>query len=303
MSIDLPTIYVSCGSFLIYDEAEVTKLRERRLIGQHIGCPTRNPHQVVASGLPCIYSNYAAKLILDNGWARFVALELHKVTQLEQNKLHCEKKLRLLQEVASREFIQQREDQLKRRNISISSERIGKFDPNKMRILITDKPSRDTSSLKEVTLNNEEVSGYLRVDSKRMAVFEDLYRLGYYITAGTKFGSDFLAYGGDPVDYHAQYCVRLAPNLDGHVDLSKLNYNEINAFHRLCHTANKQFVLSTVIDEAGEQLVKYWTKIDREYLMPQSLASDLDIVELKVVNHESRADNEYSKKFLKIPSS
>lgn len=33
----------------------------------------------------------------------------------------------------------------------------------------------------------------------------------YRLTAGSKFGADFLAYPGDPSLYHGQFCVRVAP--------------------------------------------------------------------------------------------
>lgn len=36
-------------------------------------------------------------------------------------------------------------------------------------------------------------------------------RCRYRITGGSKFGSDFLLYPGDPTLFHAQFCVRLLP--------------------------------------------------------------------------------------------
>nr|CAG4641288.1 EOG090X0G6M [Eulimnadia texana] len=41
----------------------------------------------------------------------------------------------------------------------------------------------------------------------REAVFVDLWSKGFYLTAGEKFGGDFLAYPGDPVKFHAHYIV------------------------------------------------------------------------------------------------
>ena len=34
--------------------------------------------------------------------------------------------------------------------------------------------------------------------------FFDLWRRGFFLTDGSKFGADFLAYPGDPIRYHAQ---------------------------------------------------------------------------------------------------
>ena len=43
--------------------------------------------------------------------------------------------------------------------------------------------------------------------STKFAVFRDLWEKGYYLTGGTKFGGDFLAYPGDPLKFHSHYIV------------------------------------------------------------------------------------------------
>jgi len=43
----------------------------------------------------------------------------------------------------------------------------------------------------------------------RYLVFRDLHKRGFSITAGSKFGADFLLYPGDPTQFHAQFCVRI----------------------------------------------------------------------------------------------
>ncbi|CAG8527339.1 4069_t:CDS:2 [Paraglomus occultum] len=44
-------------------------------------------------------------------------------------------------------------------------------------------------------------------DKTRYKVFKDIWEKGYYITSGSKFGSDYLAYPGDPLQYHSQFAV------------------------------------------------------------------------------------------------
>ena len=44
-------------------------------------------------------------------------------------------------------------------------------------------------------------------DLCRLAAFRDLWKSGYFLTDGSKFGGDFLVYCGDPVKYHAKYIV------------------------------------------------------------------------------------------------
>lgn len=41
----------------------------------------------------------------------------------------------------------------------------------------------------------------------RYAVYKDLWEKNYYITAGVKFGGDFLVYEGDPLKYHALFII------------------------------------------------------------------------------------------------
>jgi tRNA splicing endonuclease len=43
----------------------------------------------------------------------------------------------------------------------------------------------------------------------RYLIFKDLHSRGFRITGGSKFGSDYLLYPGDPTLYHAQFCVRI----------------------------------------------------------------------------------------------
>ncbi|XP_072102250.1 tRNA-splicing endonuclease subunit Sen34 [Mobula birostris] len=45
----------------------------------------------------------------------------------------------------------------------------------------------------------------------RYAVFRDLRARGYYLTAGGKFGGDFLVYPGDPLRFHAHYIALCVP--------------------------------------------------------------------------------------------
>lgn len=36
-------------------------------------------------------------------------------------------------------------------------------------------------------------------------MFADLWKKGYYLTAGHKFGGDFLVYPGDPFKFHSSF--------------------------------------------------------------------------------------------------
>ncbi|CAB3365989.1 Hypothetical predicted protein [Cloeon dipterum] len=46
-----------------------------------------------------------------------------------------------------------------------------------------------------------------KIEWLKFKTFADLWRRGFYVTAGQKFGGDFLAYPGDPMKFHAQYII------------------------------------------------------------------------------------------------
>ena len=51
------------------------------------------------------------------------------------------------------------------------------------------------------------------------ALFVALWRRGFYVTTGTKFGGEWLAYRGAPLQHHAQFIVSYWPR--PHVSVSK----------------------------------------------------------------------------------
>ncbi|XP_045495657.1 tRNA-splicing endonuclease subunit Sen34 [Colias croceus] len=72
----------------------------------------------------------------------------------------------------------------------------------------------------------------------KYAVFEDLWKKGFYITNGSKFGSDFLIYPGDPVRFHATYMLKCT-NVE-----TTFRAASLVAFGRLSVGVNKLGVLA-----------------------------------------------------------
>ena len=79
----------------------------------------------------------------------------------------------------------------------------------------------------------------------RCAVFADLHARGLTMTTGIKFGSDFLAYPGDPMAYHAGFCVRVVPD-DAH-----MRCQHLSGWARTSHGARKNLVLASAVAEPG----------------------------------------------------
>ena len=75
----------------------------------------------------------------------------------------------------------------------------------------------------------------------RCAVFADLHDRGLTMTTGIKFGADFLAYPGDPMAYHAGFCVRVVPD-DAH-----MRCQHLSGWARTAHGARKNLVLASAV--------------------------------------------------------
>ena len=45
-------------------------------------------------------------------------------------------------------------------------------------------------------------------DELRLLTWQELWKRGFYVTSGDKFGADFLAYPGDPLLFHAKFVVQ-----------------------------------------------------------------------------------------------
>eukprot|EP01080_Neovahlkampfia_damariscottae_P004547 gene4547-7931_t len=90
----------------------------------------------------------------------------------------------------------------------------------------------------------------------RFLIFKDLWKKGYYVTLGSKFGGDFLIYGGDPLNYHAQFIVLcLEPN-------EFFQTHKIASLGRLGNTVKKDILLSTYDENVNccDYLIMKWHK-------------------------------------------
>ncbi|KAI9091241.1 hypothetical protein DFS34DRAFT_327682 [Phlyctochytrium arcticum] len=77
----------------------------------------------------------------------------------------------------------------------------------------------------------------------RIAVFRSLWQKGYYLSSGSKFGGDWIAYPGDPLLYHSHYIITTADPDKGFTGL------DIVRMGRLANVVKKTFVVGTWEDE------------------------------------------------------
>lgn len=273
----LPEVHYSNGAFLLFDMNHALLLRRRRILSQPVaGNPAAGPH--------CL-SPQAARVVASNGLATFKQLKLKQTISTEENKTKHELKLGLYIGGQKELFIAQRLAELKRRNVTPTPRTIGQFDESKTRLPINDTPDLELSTFEINLMRNDDVIRLVDdiSDQKLAYVYDDLYKRGFYVSSGMKFGSNFLAYLDDPVRYHAQYAIRLVPGDElGLVDLNELNFCEINSLQRLTHGANKVPLLVTVIladQQRASPKISYWTLKERVYLAPDSKKTDFDPIE------------------------
>ncbi|GIL66099.1 hypothetical protein Vafri_19705 [Volvox africanus] len=98
----------------------------------------------------------------------------------------------------------------------------------------------------------------------RFAVFCDLHRQGFMMTGGIKFGSDMLAYPGDPSLYHAQFTVRPVSREEA------INPMILKAVARGSHAARKHLLLAFYEEQANEAVLEQPPRIRYMSFAPES---------------------------------
>ncbi|XP_059473283.1 tRNA-splicing endonuclease subunit Sen34 [Neocloeon triangulifer] len=96
-----------------------------------------------------------------------------------------------------------------------------------------------------------------RIEWLKTKTFADLWKRGYFITAGQKFGGDFLVYPGDPLKFHAQYIVTCR------LPEESIPALELIALCRVGTSVKKAVILATFDTDDGnseeEETVTYQT--------------------------------------------
>lgn len=267
-----PRLYHSNGMFLIFDRECAMKVRRHRVVGQLLGCCPKKSHQIATSDLPYHISDYAACILFENKLALFNKMIQKQEIVVERNEYLHSEQLTKLKEEATKAFVKQRTAELEKRGIRTTVERIGQLDESKMKMTVPFEPMPGYSNFEVVRMSDPEVAQVLKVDDDKMTVYRDLYKRGFYLSSGMKFGSDFLAYLGEPVRYHARYAVRVIRGPEESIDFNCMDFNEMNALNRLCCTANKVPLLAVVYQVPGacNKQTKYWSLHQKEYIEPDA---------------------------------
>mmetsp|Transcript_4115 Transcript_4115/g.7229 ORF Transcript_4115/g.7229 Transcript_4115/m.7229 type:complete len:423 (-) Transcript_4115:1496-2764(-) len=98
------------------------------------------------------------------------------------------------------------------------------------------------------------LSSWLIPEICRFLVMRDLWKHGYYIGSGAKFGAHFMAYAGDPVAYHSALLIRVIPYQNAGTNQKEMSISSLDliSFGRL-GTATKKEACVAYIDAPKNQ--------------------------------------------------
>ncbi|XP_041987110.1 tRNA-splicing endonuclease subunit Sen34 [Aricia agestis] len=258
------SLYVDKGVAYVWNSEDWNILRSNhRICGALIGSVASFPRQNDFQGLPMALMSEEAALLVEKGICQLVELPHLNYNTDEKEK----EKLQLLQN----KQLEEQHEALRKRKIEQITQKIDI-------ILAGKKQKMLSKGIKNVNLNREAllqeeieklskvapahmlvhlptehytdtVRKYVKIDvlcpsvlepagASKFAIFKDLWGQGYYITSGSKFGSNYLVYPGDPVRFHAMYMVKC-------VETEKtFKPREFVAFGRLSVAVNKMAVLA-----------------------------------------------------------
>ena len=88
----------------------------------------------------------------------------------------------------------------------------------------------------------------------KFQVFQDLWKLGYYLTSGLKFGGDFLVYKKHPDHTHATY-IAIVTSWQHPLDI------RMGSLCKVAGQVRKRLLLCSVKDNVVHYLTLGWTKL------------------------------------------
>lgn len=273
---DTIEIFLWDGIGLIFDKENAKRLRQRRIVWQLVGRNGSSP------ALPCMLTRCATRLCLDMKIATFKKICSKNSDSILDYGSIWNSELAELKIQAEKDYVKNRRDELERHNIEPTDSAIGKFDESKVKIPVPLITSRNANDFIIESLDYITVERLLKVDSNKYIVYKDLYMRGFYMTSGTKFGSDYVVYQGDPLLYHGTFAINIVPSTDQNIDWLKLDYTTVNTLQRLCNSVNKIPLFAIIIEDSeANSTIRYWFLKPRRYLDPETYRQSLEIIDPK----------------------
>ncbi|XP_076062551.1 tRNA-splicing endonuclease subunit Sen34-like [Oratosquilla oratoria] len=261
---------VTHGRVFVWNAQDAHILRsEHRIVGTLVGGLPRNPHQCSMNGLPLYLLPEEVTLLVEEGIATLISHQ--ELTTLPENikaKIHehreksyheqvlqarkdRESEIRKMADVivagkkkkleklkkGYKEFESNLKNLDKETIIENEMKKIQSL-PRNLQVLqtFTEQPFIKDMKAEEVDWKYPDT----RNEVLHYAVYQDLWKKGYYISSGMKFGGDYIAYKGDPHLYHACLIVRCVEDEEG------LNVEDLVMMSRIGTTTKKTLVLASL---------------------------------------------------------
>ncbi|XP_066979562.1 tRNA-splicing endonuclease subunit Sen34-like [Macrobrachium rosenbergii] len=256
-------ITISHGRAHLWNSEDVHYARTKhRIVGVMVGSLPRHPHQTAVLGLPLHLMPEEVTLLLEKGFGKPVyyaeftnppTQDLADEFQEERRKCYEDqidvafRQRRQEIETNAEKILKGKLKKLEKQNVpnpGLTKERVIEMECDKIQKLpehhqliqiFTEHPMVDR--FKPVDVNwSYPISQWEKL---RYSVYKDLWDRGYYITSGTKFGGDFLLYGGDPILFHATFIVKCIKKFK---DVSNC---DLMTLSRLANATKKTLVLAS----------------------------------------------------------
>ncbi|XP_077292543.1 tRNA splicing endonuclease subunit 34 [Arctopsyche grandis] len=259
-------LYVSNGQAFVWNANDWLTIRQNhRIVGELIGSIASFPRQDSYPGFPMALMTEEAALLVEEGFCKLLeytnsnalpSSDLSKLAKETEDRLFTEQtdcmKEKRIEQMSSRIDIIVAGKQKKKAMEGDSSEcdkeallqeEILKLTPLSVGNSLVQIPTEDPwpHETKDITIEDLIPNIKSDIGHVRYSVFKDLWKRGFFVTAGTKFGGDFLVYLGDPVKFHAMYMVKCLNNSSEIISLKR-----IVAFGRLGVSVNKITVIAYI---------------------------------------------------------
>lgn len=260
---------------MVFDNHDAIKLRLHRLICHRVEITQKNVNA------PCIIGHYSARIAFEKDICNFMILSERLSPKLLKKESWISK-LDQIRQTTKDEYYKTRSEELIKRGVEPTDERIGFWDETKLKIPVGFMPMDEISNYEIISMSKCDTEKVFQVNDDRMILYRDLFERGFYLTAAMKFGGDFLAYQGDPVMYHGTFVACLTAGRDGNVDLTEENYLKLNTIFRLCHSSNKIPLFAVVYHFEGETKIRYWILRTKRYIQPDKSNNFLEEIVPKI---------------------
>lgn len=255
--------------FLNVSISDALNLRiDHRILGQLIGPFPGLSSQVNENGLPLSLMKEEAKLLIDTGMADLVEFDLTvRPDSVEIFREHTERvkieaqetaRVKRAQELKThiKDIVVKRSKRQEGRESEMESESVDEESLIKEKLDIFEASNKNVFPVQIFTkspwnhegaiINNKWLYPSNKRERIKYNTFKDLYRKGYYIMSGLRFGCDYLVYESDPLVMHARYMVLCKDPRD---DLTAL---QLISLSRTSVQVNKQLVIAITSDEINQ---------------------------------------------------